>query len=481
MDPSWAIDALKDAIPDGQFFFRGTAEYRDRNSSYLSQLESDLKPACIFQPRPLQNVVAFVRTIQPFAYKGEAQFAVRGGGQKPTPGCANIQDGITVDLANLAGIEIKKDQSLIEIGAGARWGAVYDKLDGSGIGVAGGRANNCGIGGLSLEGGLSFFSSREGFVCDNVVNYEIVLASGEVVNANAKQHPDLWRALRGGGNNFGIVTRYDFKTFPQGSIWGGNIYYFLPSIPSQIENLVNELNRSNPSHETHLMVSIGYAGALSPDPVGLNTVYFTQDVENPPELTPFVSVQPQIEQYSSVRIMTLKEAATDQAAGVSIGTRCAYMNITVKSNAAALIAASEIYKEALEPVKSVEGLRCSFTLQPYPASLLEKSFQNGGNCLGLEATLKPLVSVLLLSYWQNVGDDGKILEMMGNALEKIKSEAASREQLVPYVYMNYAFDNQDPVGSYGEDSKRLLMAVSKKYDPEGLFQKGCPGGFKLHY
>ncbi|KAI1413521.1 FAD-binding domain-containing protein [Hypoxylon sp. FL1857] len=406
MDPSQAIDALKEAIPDGQFFFR------------------------------------------------EAQFAVRGGGQQPAPGCANIQDGITVDLSNLAGIEIKNDQSLIEIGAGARWGAVYDKLDGSGIGVAGGRANNCGIGGLSLEGGLSFFSSREGFICDNVVNYEIVLASGEVVNANAKQHPDLWRALRGGGNNFGIVTRYDFKTFPQGSIWGGNIYYFLPSIPSQIENLVNELNRPNASHETHFMVSLGYAGALSPDPIGLN---------------------------SSVRIMTLKEAATDQAAGVSIGTRCAYMNITVKSNAAALIAASEIYKEALEPVKSVEGLRCSFTLQPYPASLLEKSSQNGGNSLGLETTHEPLVSVLLLSYWQNVGDDSKILEMMGNALEKIKAEAASREQLVSYVYMNYASVNQDPVGSYGEDSKRHLTEVSKKYDPEGLFQKGCPGGFKLHY
>lgn len=60
---------------------------------------------------------------------------------------------------------------------------------------------------------------------DNVLNYEIVLASGEIVNANADENRDLWLALRGGNNNFGVVTRFDFRTFPQGSFWGGSVYY----------------------------------------------------------------------------------------------------------------------------------------------------------------------------------------------------------------------------------------------------------------
>ncbi|KAF3064543.1 Bifunctional solanapyrone synthase [Daldinia childiae] len=321
MDSSRAIDALRHTIPDGQFSLRGTAEYENLNSSYLSQLESDLKPACIFQPRSKQEVAAFVRAIQPFALKEDTKFAIRGGGQQPAPGCANIQDGITVDLGLLTGIEIKLDEGLVQIGAGERWGTVYDKLDGSGLGVAGGRANNCGIGGLALQGGLSFFSSREGFISDNIVNYEVVLASGEIINANAKQYSDLWKALRGGGNNFGIVTRYDFRTFPQGPIWGGNTFYFLPGVPDQIEKLVKELNQPSPSHETHLMVSIGYSGAFSKEAVGLNTVYYTQAVENPPELEVFTSVQPRIDQLSSMRMLTLKEAAADQAAGISIGTR----------------------------------------------------------------------------------------------------------------------------------------------------------------
>lgn len=60
---------------------------------------------------------------------------------------------------------------------------------------------------MSFEGGLSFYSSREGFICDNIVNFEVVVASGEILNANVKENLDLWVALRGGGNNLGMSPR----------------------------------------------------------------------------------------------------------------------------------------------------------------------------------------------------------------------------------------------------------------------------------
>ena len=72
-----------------------------------------------------------------------------------------------------------------------------------------------------FEGGISYFSAWKGFACDNVVNYEVVIASGETVNVNAKENADLWLALKGGSNNFGIVTRFDLKAFPQGDLWEG--------------------------------------------------------------------------------------------------------------------------------------------------------------------------------------------------------------------------------------------------------------------
>ena len=155
------------------------------------------------------------------------------------------------------------------------------------------------------------------------------------------------------------------------------------------------------------------------------------------------------------------------------------MNITVKADVATLQAASEIYTTALEPIKPLEGLICSLTLQPYPASLLKKGAVHGGNSLGLDPTDGSVVSVLLLTYWKNRSDDENILSTMRGALEKIEKDAESRGQGVPFRFMNYAFTFQDPIASYGPENKQRLQDASRKYDPEGVFQKGVPGGFKL--
>jgi FAD/FMN-containing dehydrogenase len=116
-----------------------------------------------------------------------------------------------------------------------------------------------------------------------VVNYEVVLASGEVVNANEKENADLFRALRGGGNNFGVVTRFDLRTFKQGPFWGGAVFYFPDQFPAQIQALVDELNKPDASDDTHVMISFFFAAQMG-QVMGLNQVYYTQEVENQPEI-----------------------------------------------------------------------------------------------------------------------------------------------------------------------------------------------------
>lgn len=148
MSYSSAIDALKEAMPNSVFTQRGEELYETRNGSYLSGFESDLKPYWIVQPRTKEDVSAFVKVIS--SRTDGTVFAVRGGGQQPLPGCANIQDGITLDLALLTGIE--SSGGLVKIGAGERWGAVYEKLGAEGLAVAGGRSAANGIGGLTTEG-----------------------------------------------------------------------------------------------------------------------------------------------------------------------------------------------------------------------------------------------------------------------------------------------------------------------------------------
>lgn len=384
-------------------------------------------------------------------------------------------------------MEVKEGH--VSIAAGEHWAKVYDEVQAHGLGVTGSRSALGGIGGLALAGGLSFFSSREGFICDNVINFEVVLSSGETINANASENTDLWHALRGGGNNLGVVTRFDLRTFPQGPFWGGAVLYFPPSFPGQVDALVAELQKPDASDETHLVLSIGYSasymqlgGTLCMNQVYHTGVYHTGAAEGPaaPEvLDPFVKISPQVEQLNSVRALTLGDAAGEQASQSADGVRCAYMNTTVKADAPTLKAAAEAYLAALEPLKECEGITCSLTLQPYSTSLLRKSAELGGNVLGLSAEDGPLVSILALTWWKNKTDDEKIVGTFRKVIETIDRDAASRGTAVPFKYMNYAWDFQDPISSYGEKNRTFLQEVSKKYDPEGVFQKGVPGGFKL--
>lgn len=78
---------------------------------------------------------------------------------------------------------------------------------------------------LTYIGGISYFSPERGWACDSVVNFQIVLANGDIVDANATSRPDLFTALKGGQSNFGIVTRFDLKSYPGRAMWGGRIVF----------------------------------------------------------------------------------------------------------------------------------------------------------------------------------------------------------------------------------------------------------------
>ena len=303
------------------------------------------------------------------------------------------------------------------------------------------------------------------------------MSNGDIVEANANNNSDLWRALRGGGNNFGIVTRFDLRTFKQGPFWGGAVFYFPPSFAGQVQAYCDELNKRDASNKTHIMASQSYNAAFAE--LGghfcINQLYYTREVEKPAVLEPFVNVQPQIDPMNSMRMLTLKDAANKQAQQSSDGVRCAYMNTTVKADAATLVAALEIFTAGFQPLKSLEGMTCAFTLQAYPVSLLEKC----DSSLELKAEDGALVSILLLNWWKNKADDDLIIGTFRSTLEKIDADATARGTAVPYKFMNYAYNFQNPISSYSTALHDKLREMSKCYDPSGIFQKGVTGGFKL--
>jgi FAD/FMN-containing dehydrogenase len=157
----------------------------------------------VILPHNANDVSLTIKTIKFWKVK----FAIRSGGHSPNPGWSSIgEPGMLVDLQLMDKISVSDDKKVASLGPGGNWGEVYEALDTHRVSVVGGRIPQVGVGGLILGGGLSHFSGKYGLAADNVKNFEIVLADGSIVDANATSNSDLFWALKGGGPNFGLFS-----------------------------------------------------------------------------------------------------------------------------------------------------------------------------------------------------------------------------------------------------------------------------------
>jgi FAD/FMN-containing dehydrogenase len=194
---------------------------------------------------------------------GDWHIALRSGGH--SIGSNNIANGITIDLSMMNSSHYDKSTNVASLEPGGRWGQIYANLQAQGVTVVGGRDGDVGIGGFLLGGGLSYFTGRMGFACDSVINYEVTLANGTIIDANATSNSDLWRALKGGGSNFGIVTRYDLEAIPT-----RNLFYDLRFLAENhsdtvMNTVVNFANQDESLGDNALVTFLNYNTSVSPD------------------------------------------------------------------------------------------------------------------------------------------------------------------------------------------------------------------------
>lgn len=153
----------------GQVAFPGQTQYLYQESRYWSQQQETTYPTCRVAPTQSTDVALILYVLKTVG----CQFAVKSGGHGAFVGASNINGGITIDLLNMKQISISADGTQTSYGAGNRWIDVYSEIEKQGLAVVGGRVADIGVGGLTLGGGISFFSGRFGFACDNVNNYEV--------------------------------------------------------------------------------------------------------------------------------------------------------------------------------------------------------------------------------------------------------------------------------------------------------------------
>jgi FAD/FMN-containing dehydrogenase len=122
-------------------------------------------------------------------------------------------------------VDVDPDGRLARAGGGATWLAFDSATQAFGLATPGGVVGSTGVAGLTLGGGIGHLTAQHGLTCDNLVAAEIVSPSGTVVRASADQNPELLWGLRGGGGNFGVATRLEFRLHPLERVVGGRLTY----------------------------------------------------------------------------------------------------------------------------------------------------------------------------------------------------------------------------------------------------------------
>lgn len=234
-------------------------------------------PSCIIKPAATADVSLTVKVLT----RLQCVFSIKGGGHTPWAGAASIKKGVTIDMTSIKAVKVNAAKTVAQIGAGGRWGQIYGDLQNQGMMVAGGRDTDVGIGGLVLGGGYSWFTSERGFVADGVVNIELVTADGSVINVNKTSNADLLVGLKGGGNNFGIVTRYDLNAFPFGLMWGGSKIYSNSTTDAQIAGFVNFTNNAHKDTKANLINYYMYT-SVDKAHIVFNVMDYTLPIANPP-------------------------------------------------------------------------------------------------------------------------------------------------------------------------------------------------------
>jgi FAD/FMN-containing dehydrogenase len=193
----------------------------------------DRRPAVIVRPVDAEEV----STIVSLARETGIELAVRGGGHSG-PGFGVCDDGIVLDLSAMKGLDIDLDGRSAWAEAGLTAGEYTNAAGAHGLATGFGDTASVGVGGLTLGGGMGFLLRKHGMTIDDLLAAEIVTADGEILHVDDERHPDLFWAIRGGGGNFGVATRFLFRLHEVPSIVGGIL--MLPATPDVIAAFLAE-------------------------------------------------------------------------------------------------------------------------------------------------------------------------------------------------------------------------------------------------
>ncbi|KAI4615728.1 hypothetical protein J4E80_006144 [Alternaria sp. BMP 0032] len=469
---SIACNSLKLIFGDDQVETQSEAAYDAFIGDYWAGQQRDISPQCVFKPEKALDVSTSIL----LSRLTQCPFAAKSGGHSAVPGGSNIEGGITISFEKMNKTTASSDKKSATFEPGQTWYDVYTKLEKDEVAIIGGRVASVGVGGLTLGGGISYFSSEYGLACDNVISYELVTASGLIINVSKDSFPDLYWALRGGGNNFGIVTKFNVNAIPRApTMWGGMRAYYGNQSETLIKAYYNLGMNGKKDGKAHQILSFGYGAEVGE--IAQVELEYSDPITDAPVLAEYNSIKGAISDKAGINSLA---NLTANLAAPGAAARQAFWTWTTKLDLEMATLAKDTFYEELDDILDVPGLLGAVSLQVLTNPIIEKSATNGGNALGLDPKDGPLMLALVSMSWTNSADDDKMNKFHARIKDRCVAAAKAKGKANGYLYMNYASPWQDPVAGYGPANKARLQAISKKYDPTGVFEILQPGYFKLN-
>ncbi|CRK17144.1 hypothetical protein BN1708_011968 [Verticillium longisporum] len=421
VDGQWtgfkSCDVLIDAgLGDKLLLASGPGDGYSRSlGSYYSLTIREITPWCILQPENAQDVSAAIKALSPLTGAGQWNIAIRGGGHSHWNN-NNIAQGVTIDLSLLNTTTVHNStcsngKAVASIGAGSRWGPALFEAEKHGLSITGGR---------------------------------VVLADGSIVNANKRVNPRLFKALKGGSSNFGIVTRFDMAAFPAGDLHGGIFLTTWDQKDKILDGFVDVI-ATNKNH-----------------PADSQIVLFQHQTGLPQPMVGTIAVNP--DGNASAPVF---DALRGMPSVIDLRQTQTYGELV-----------SSMIDDGGQSVIPEEDLTIILIFQPLPKHYGQANA--GGNVLGLDKTLTEDSIIWLGEAFINTHAVEALfqskLAVVGAQLEAYAVSIGANTQ---WRYLKYVNPTQDPLKSYGPENVAFIKKVAQEYDPSGFFQTRVSGGFKI--
>ncbi len=224
----FSISELRSALK-GLVILPGDAGYEESRTLFYGGI--DRRPALVIRPANEKDV-AYAVTL---ARETGLELAVRSGGHSAA-GHSVSEGGIVLDLRDMKSLHIDPVSRTAWVQTGLTAGEYTSAADAYNLATGFGDTGSVGIGGITLGGGIGYLVRKHGLTIDSLLAAEIVTADGQILHVDAETHPDLFWAIRGGGGNFGVATRFKFQLHELGAMMGGML--FLPATPETIAGFI---------------------------------------------------------------------------------------------------------------------------------------------------------------------------------------------------------------------------------------------------